>query len=300
MLYNYGIDLANNIKNNLMQETEIVIECEDGFKLIGSLFKPIKIKSVIMIAPATGIKRQFYKAFAKYLSDHDFAVLTFDNRGIGQSKGVSINAPNLTLINWGVLDMTASLEYLKNEFPNMRYHLIGHSAGGQLVGLMKNAKDLTSMFNFGSSSGSLQYTKYPFKFKSLFWLNFYIPMSNFLFGHVKSQWVGMGDPLPKQVGKEWTKWCNGKGYVNVDLNTKIKQHLYDELSFDTLWVRAEDDDIANYENVKDMIRVYPKIKATIKTLSPKEYGFEDIGHMKFFSSKRSKLWNLAIEWLHEK
>ncbi|MEL6733289.1 MAG: alpha/beta fold hydrolase [Bacteroidota bacterium] len=283
-----------------MQESELSIECEDGFKLAGTIFIPTeKIKSAIMIAPATGIKRQFYKRFAKYLSDKGFVVLTFDNRGIGESKGESINSSNPSLTNWGILDMTAALECLKNQFPNVEYHLIGHSAGGQLVGLMKNAKSLKSMFNFGSSSGSLQYSKFPFRLKSSFWLNFYIPISNLIFGHTKSQWVGMGEPLPKEVGKEWTRWCNGKGYVNVDLNTKIEEHLYDELEFNSMWVHAEDDEIANYENVKDMIRVYSKIKSKIITISPKEYGFKDLGHMKFFSSKRSQLWSLATNWLNK-
>ncbi|ALM22075.1 alpha/beta hydrolase [Nonlabens sp. MIC269] len=267
--------------------------------LSGKLFKPKNISSSVMIAPATGITKKFYSAFANYLAEKGFATLTFDNRGIGESKGNSINSSNASLTNWGKLDMTAALECLKSEIPNSEYHLIGHSAGGQLVGLMKNAKEIKSMFNFGSSSGSLEYTKYPFKLKSFFWLNFYIPLSNLIFGHTKSQWVGMGEPLPKNVGKEFTKWCNGKGYVKVDLDTKIKEHLYNELSFNTLWVHAKDDEIANYENVKDMIRVHPNIKSTILTLSPKEYGFKDIGHMKFFSKRKKELWDLTIKWLNE-
>jgi predicted alpha/beta hydrolase len=282
----------------MIEELNIIIECEDGFQLSGKLFKPKKISAAVMIAPATGIKKEFYSAFANYLAENGFANLTFDNRGIGESIDKSINSSNASLTNWGKLDMTAVLEYLKSEFPNTDYHLIGHSAGGQLVGLMKNAKELKSMFNFASSSGSLHYTRYPFKLKSSFFLNFYIPVSNLIFGHTKSQWVGMGEPLPKNVGKEWTKWCNGKGYVKVDLDTKIKEHLYNELNFNTLWVHATDDEIANIDNVKDMIRVFPNIKSEIVSLSPEEYGFNDIGHMKFFSKKKSKLWKIAIEWLN--
>lgn len=284
--------------STMIEELNIIIECEDGFQLSGKLFKPKKISAAVMIAPATGIKKEFYSAFANYLAENGFANLTFDNRGIGESIDKSINSSNASLTNWGKLDMTAVLEYLKSEFPNTDYHLIGHSAGGQLVGLMKNAKELKSMFNFASSSGSLHYTRYPFKLKSSFFLNFYIPVSNLIFGHTKSQWVGMGEPLPKNVGKEWTKWCNGKGYVKVDLDTKIKEHLYNELNFNTLWVHATDDEIANIDNVKDMIRVFPNIKSEIVSLSPEEYGFNDIGHMKFFSKKKSKLWKIAIEWLN--
>ena len=283
----------------MIAEIKVKIECEDGFKLSGKLLKPKKILSSVMIAPATGIKKEFYAAFAYFLAENGFATLTFDNRGIGESKGNSINSSNASLINWGVLDMTAALEYLKKNIPNTDYHLIGHSAGGQLVGLMKNGKEIKSIFNFGSSSGSLQYSKYPFKLKSSFWLNFYIPVSNLIFGHTKSQWVGMGEPLPKNVGKQWTKWCNGKGYVKVDLDTNIKEHVYNELRLNSLWVHAKDDDIANYENVEDMIRVHPNIKSKILTLSPKEYGYKDIGHMKFFSKRKKELWSLAINWLNE-
>lgn len=252
-----------------------------------------------MIAPATGIKRQFYNSFATFLSENGYAVITFDNRGIGESIGKSINAPNASLTNWGKLDMTAVLEQLKTTFPNVNYHLIGHSAGGQLIGLMKNAKDLTSIFNFGSSSGSLHYSKYPFKLKSAFWMNCYIPMSNFIFGHTKSQWVGMGEPLPKEVASQWSLWCNGKGYVAVDLDEKIKEHCYNELAFKSLWLHAEDDDIANHKSVKDMIRVFPNIQYEVITLKPKKLGFKDIGHMSFFRTKKKVLWNFAIDWFNK-
>jgi len=249
-----------------------------------------------MIAPATGIKRQFYFSFAQFLSENGYAVLTFDNRSIGGSKGESINGVDATLVNWGRLDQTAVLEKLKTDFPNTEYHLVGHSAGGQLVGLMKNARELKTIFNFACSSGSIRNWKYPFKAMGTFYLNYFIPVSNFLFGHTKSQWVGMGEPLPKLVAAQWSKWCNSTGYLKEDLDIIIKNHLYDELNFKSMWLHASDDDIANLVNVKDMVRVYSKIESEIITLVPSDYGFKDIGHMKFFSSKRKVLWDMALEW----
>lgn len=276
---------------------DVKIVCEDGFELTGTLYQPKTIKAAIMIGPATGIKRQFYNSFASYLTENNYGVLTFDNRGIGDSIEKSINAKNASLQNWGRLDMTAALEKLKAAFPNVTYHLIGHSAGGQLVGLMKNAHELKTMINFGSSSGSLQYSKYPFRLKSSFFLNIFIPLCNFIFGHTKSQWVGMGEPLPKMVAAEWRRWCNGKGYVKVDLDVSIKEHSYNQLTLKSLWLHAVDDEIANLENVKDMIRVYTQISSEIVSINPADYGYKEIGHMKFFSSKKQKLWSLAINWL---
>ena len=192
--------------------------------------------------------------------------------------------------------MTAVLKSLKEKFPNSKYHIVGHSAGGQLVGLMDNIKEVSSIFNFGCSSGSIHNASFPFVFKSLFFLKGVIPISNLLFGHTKSQWFGMGEPLPKKVAAQWSKWCSGKGYVAVDFGKEIKHHQYNEITIPTIWYHASDDEIANIANVKDMTRVFKNAKVEIVTLHPTDFGFKDLGHMKFFSSKRKVLWKYALEW----
>lgn len=278
---------------------EIKITCSDGFILGGSLFEVEKPKAAIMLGPATGIKRNIYQAFAGFLAENGYTVLTFNNRGIGDSKGAHINEGEPSLLKWGKLDMTAALEYLKEAYPDKEYHLIGHSAGGQLPGLMENALELKSIFNVASSSGSMSTLSGGFRLQSLFFLNFFIPLSNFLFGKTNSQWVGMGEPLPKKVASDWSRWCNGKGYVQVDLDTKIKEHHYREMELAALWIHPTDDEIANFENVKDMIRVFPNMKAQIKTLDPKDHGLKEIGHMKFFHPKNQVLWKYALDWFDQ-
>lgn len=130
------------------------IKCKDGEFIAATIYSPNKTpRGAILVAPATGIKRQFYDNFAKYLAEHDYGVICFDNRGIGESLTGDIKNSNASLQCWGEQDMSAVLEQLKINFPNTKYHLIGHSAGGQLVGLMDNALELNSIFNFGCSSG---------------------------------------------------------------------------------------------------------------------------------------------------
>ncbi len=280
-----------------MTKKDILIKCEDNFDLTATIYKPLSTKGAILIAPATGIKRRFYNSFATFLAQNGYGVICFENRGIGDSKKGSINDINASLINWGRLDMTAALEMLKMSFPKQEYHLIGHSAGGQLVGLMNNGTEIKSMFNFASSSGSLHYMTYPFKLTALFFLNFFIPISNFLFRRTNSQWVGMGEPLPKLVAKQWKKWCNGKGYVETDFGDEINDHFYDQLEFPSMWLHAKDDGIANYKNVKDMTRVYTRSKIEIMSIDPKELGLTQLGHMGFFSSKNKNLWKFTLDWL---
>ena len=279
---------------------DIKITCSDDYRLAATLYMPkSSIKAAVMLGPATGIKRQFYTHFASYLSSQGYGVITFDNRGIGESQDNEITSSTASIQCWGEKDMPAVLSSLKQYFPDTHYHLVGHSAGGQLVGLMHNSQDLSSLFNFASSSGQLSNMKYPFKFKAQFFMNVFIPFSNFLFGYTKSHLVGMGEPLPKQVAKQWQQWCNGQGYVKTAFGKTIQRHWYDELEMPSMWTNAVDDGIANNENVDDMLAVFSKAKDKAEKLTfiPTESMLKDIGHMKFFSRRSNHLWHHVIEWL---
>lgn len=277
---------------------DINIECSDSFILSGVLYRPSKLKGAVLIAPATGIKKRFYNSFAAFLAENGYGVICYENRGIGKSMNdKSINKGNPSLVSWGQLDLTASFDKLKSAFPDNDHHIVGHSAGGQLIGLMDDVSEIKSIFNFASSSGSLSNMSYPFKIQATFFLNVFIPFNNLIFGKTNSQWMGMGEPLPKNVARQWSKWCNGKGYVAVDFNKEIQSHLFNEIIAPSMWVHAADDGIANVKNVKDMIRIFPNSISEVKTLVPSENGFKNIGHMKFFSSKYSKLWSIALDWL---
>ncbi|NRA59712.1 MAG: alpha/beta fold hydrolase [Psychrobium sp.] len=280
------------------ESKEIKVTCPDGIALAATLFEPQKtIKGAIIIGPATGIKRQFYSHFARHLANHGYGVITFDNRGIGQSCLDGVEKSDATLQCWGEIDMPSALRTLQQAFKDTKYHLIGHSAGGQLAGLMHNSDQLSSMYNIGSSSGQLKNMKMPYLFKAHFFMNFFIPLSNRLFGYTKSHWFGMGEPLPKGVATQWSFWCNGQGYCKTSFGKSIDKHQYDDLTLPSMWLRAIDDDIANGANVEDMISVFKNIDAQTVTLTPSDYNLKEIGHMKFFSRQSKVLWQHTLSWL---
>ncbi|NRA55475.1 MAG: alpha/beta fold hydrolase [Gammaproteobacteria bacterium] len=283
-----------------VESEQITFECQDKYQLTGTLFKPKgDLKAAVVIGPATGIKRQFYRHFATYLAEHGYGVLTFDNRGIGQSLVGHVRESKASLQCWGEQDLPAALTALISHFPGVPYHLVGHSAGGQLIGLMNNADQLSSMYTVASSSGRLSNMKMPYWFKAQFFMNLFIPLNNLLFGHTKSQLVGMGEPLPQAVADQWRQWCNGQGYVKTAFGHSITTHYYDQLTLPTMWVNATDDDIANQENLADMLSVFKKIKVDTLTVSPQKPDLAEIGHMKFFSRKSQTLWPHALTWFHQ-
>jgi len=278
--------------------TESKVICVDQFAIAATTYFPKQdLKGAILIGPATGIKRQVYASFAAFIAEKGYGVITFDNRGIGDSLIGSVRESDASLQCWGEKDMPAVFEQLKTTFPKTKYHLIGHSAGGQLVGLMHNAMELTSIFNFACSSGQLKNMSSLYAIKAHFFMNLFIPLSNLFFGHTKSQWLGMGEPLPKAAAQQWREWCNSEGYVKASFGKTVHSHLYDDLSIPSMWVNAIDDEIANNANVADMLSVFTKSNPETLTLSSADYDLEEIGHMKFFSRKSQILWIHALNWL---
>lgn len=260
-----------------------------------------EVKAAVMIAPATGIKRQFYYNFATYLAASGFGVITFDNEGIGESLSTDLAKCDASLISWGRHDMPAVLDALQDEFNDATYHLIGHSAGGQLIGLMPNYKALTSVFNVACSSGQIKNMDMPYKLKAMGFMDAFIPLTNLTLGYTPADKIGMGEPLPRGVARQWREWCNGAGYIKTAFGKSIHTHFYDEIDIPTLWLGFSDDEIANSKNIDDMIRVFSKMPVEKRYFDPEEFGLNSIGHMRYFSSKTNakapQLWQMAVDWL---
>ncbi|WP_250163203.1 alpha/beta fold hydrolase [Psychrobacter sp. WY6] len=163
------------------------IMTERNQALAATVYRPKnKVKKAVMLAPATGIKRQFYHNFATHLAENGFGVLTFDNEGIGESLSSALAKCDASLISWGRHDMPAALDALQDEFSDATYHLIGHSAGGQLIGLMPNYSALASVFNVACSSGRIKNMSMPYKLKAMGFMDAFIPLANLTLGYTPS------------------------------------------------------------------------------------------------------------------
>lgn len=286
--------------NEEITKRDISFKCKDGYSLASTLYIPSTAtanNNAILFAPATGIKREFYSSLATHLTSLGYGCLTFDNRGIGGSLQGSLKGFKANLVEWGEQDLVGAFTELQARFPEHKYHVVGHSAGGQLIGLVPQHKDISSVFNFACSSGQVDQMSAPFRYQAAFFMNVFIPVCNKLFGYTKSQWVGMGEPLPLQVAADWRRWCNAQGYVETEFGKRITEHWFYDMDCPSLWMNASDDGIANNANVDDMTRVFKNMPIERVELHPKEVGLKEIGHMKFFSKKSEKLWVYLTDWL---
>ncbi len=297
------IDAPVNTATNV-ETYALTIMTDRNQALAATAYRPkASAKIAVMIAPATGIKRQFYHNFATFLAEQGFGVLTFDNEGIGESLTGDLAKCDASLISWGRHDMPAVLDALQDEFDGASYHLIGHSAGGQLIGLMPNYQTITSVFNVACSSGRIKNMDMPYKLKAMGFMDAFIPLTNLTLGYTPSDKIGMGEPLPRGVARQWREWCNGAGYIKTAFGKSVHTHFYGDIAAPSLWLGFSDDEIANSKNIDDMIRVFTTMPIEKHFLDPKDFGLSHIGHMRYFSSKTHakapELWQMAVDWLNQ-
>ena len=115
-----------------------MLSARDGVRLAATLFEPATPNgAAILVNSGTGIPRQFYGAFASHLAGRGFAVLTYDYRAIGGSDA----PPMATVEQWGAVDQASMIEHLARLRPGASLGLVGHSFGGQVLGLADNISE---------------------------------------------------------------------------------------------------------------------------------------------------------------
>lgn len=276
----------------------IIFGASGAVELGGTLFIPETPKALVLVCSATGVRQQFYWSFAEWLTTRDFAVLTFDYRGIGASlNGRSVRHSKASKQDWGASDMPAALDYLAHRFPGLPIHLVGHSAGGQLIGLMPNHQRLSRVVTVASSSGYLGNLAPGLRPIGTILLKAYIPIFAKLLGFIPVRWMGWGEDLPAKVALQWATWCSNPGYVQNSFGAEISEHFYKELDMPTLWITATDDPIATPDNVDDMLRLLENAPVTRRRIDPVDFDLKKIGHIDFFRKRNAELWPMVTDWL---
>src|SRR5262249_33162279 len=119
----------------------VQVAATDGVRLTATVWDPSAPSSrTVVIASATGVKRRYYAPFASWLAKQGFSVVTFDYRGIGDSRS---NDATPTMHDWGERDLAGVLAWTASELGAGRASILGHSVGGQLIGLLPDLSRLT-------------------------------------------------------------------------------------------------------------------------------------------------------------
>ena len=283
------------------QSIEII--CSDNYSVFG-IFYPsqnqTKHNLPILIAPATGITTNFYHSFATWLSKQGFNVLSFDFRGIGKSLHSSLKDSAANILQWGQLDLPAAIEKLLSLTNAEKVILLGHSAGGQLTGIIPNYQKIAKIIAVSGSSGHIKGLKGRTKILAPIMFQGIFPLARYTLGYGPTKAIGMGENLPKNVAKQWAEFCKKPGYVINALGKSLKeeQNFHKNITQPIIAIWASDDEIATKTNVDDLLLLYPNAPKTIIELNPKTFKQSHIGHMLMFKSTHKNIWSTIEEQLY--
>lgn len=271
---------------------------QDGYPLAAQFYphQAQKRHLPVLIAPATGIVQGFYRHFATYLTTLGYDVMSFDFRGIGQSLHGKLKHSRASISDWGQYDLPAAVDTLLHLSQAKQVLLVGHSAGGQLLGVMHNFKQVAKLVTVAGSSGYLGGLKG--RTQLLAPLMFYVlfPLGHTFKGFSPTQIIGMGENLPQNAGRDWAKFCSQPGYI---LNAKqaLQADYHQQVSCPITAIFSSDDQIATPHNVKDLLELYPNAQTSMFELNPEDYQHSQIGHMLMFKKSHQNLWPILAHAL---
>ncbi len=277
----------------------IEFAARDGFALGGTLFRPAAPNgAAVVIHAASGVKQEYYAKFAAYLAERGFTTLTFDYRGIGRSRPANLRGFDARMSQWATEDAAGALELLRREAPGARVLVVGHSFGGQCLGVIPGNESYAALLAVASQSGYWRY--WPGLGRAGMWLatHLVLPGLSKLFGYFPARRLGQGEDLPSGVASEWASWCRHPGYIVGALDAKA-QYAALRMPLRAMWLA--DDSYAPLPAVRALLGFYPSAHGEIVEVYPRMVGAEKIGHFGFFRERfRDTLWQSAADWLKEK
>ncbi|WP_462248573.1 alpha/beta hydrolase family protein [Ekhidna sp.] len=275
-------------------QNDFIIECPDGKSLTATHFGKVGRPAVI-VSPAVGTQRGYYSKFALSLVEQGFQVVTFDYRGIGQSK-VRMDDTSATMTSWGEVDLSSVINWVEKAEDSHEVFLVGHSVAGQLFPLAPNSSKVKAAYFVASQTAASNYWSGPQKLTvDLLW-NFILPATTTLTGKLPSWAYGGKYDLPKYVAEEWASWGKHKNGVIQDSEHRAK--AFKEVNIPMRFISISDDRLLAPR--KAVERLYNQYGSSFKDHQhwyPEDFGKKSIGHFGFFRSSNSEMWQDVHLWL---
>jgi predicted alpha/beta hydrolase len=269
-----------------------MLTAADGYRLGATVFG--SSQKSILVMPATGVPQSYYAKFAAYLAGRGFTVLTFDYRGIGRSRVSDIRKDKARMRDWATLDAAAAFSFLSQP----KIYVIGHSFGGQALGLLPEPSRIGAALIVGSQSG--YWRNWPALGRAWMWpvTHVALPLVSRLYGYFPASRLGFGEDLPAGVAIEWARWCRNPRYLVGDLGVEA---AYARFRAPLRAYALTDDPFAPRRAIEALGALYPNSKWETREVAPQDLGVKAIGHFGFFRERfRDSLWRETADWLESR
>ncbi len=260
----------------------IRLRTADGLELGARVFAPQgAAKGGVVINCGTGLTQRLYKHLARHLAAAGYETLTYDYRGMGESKPDRLRGFAASKREWAARDFGAALAWHRERDADRPLFLVGHSFGGQAIGLQSMSKDLDAIVLVATQSGDLRHWRgSEWRRLARAWY-LTVPLATAWYGYLPGRF-GTGDDLPSGVAREWRRWCLTPGFFTgaypeaLDHFASIRCPV---LSF----TFADDLFYAPRSAVAELHGWLTNARLEHREVAPAEIDEEMIGHFGFFT-----------------
>ena len=277
-----------------VHEREQTLIAADGYALGATVFEPdsrAASRGVIVMLGAVAVPQTYYHKLARYLAGAGYQVLTCDYRGVGRSRPKSLRGMAASLTDWARLDARAVLAHAGELAGGKPISAIGHSFGGQLIGVIDDMRMLSCAVLVAAQLPHVSMYPAPTRVRYAITFHAIMPLIATVCGYLPGS-LGLGTDLPKQATLEWARWLTSPGYLRDHVSGSGARFA----AFDrpVLHLSFSDDELAPAASVTAMIDALSAAKLEERRITPAQLGVPAIGHHGFFRPKfEATLWSEA-------
>ncbi len=273
----------------------------DGFALAAHTFgDAATCRAGVLVVGAMGVEQHYYAAFADWLAERGFFVVTFDYRGMGHSRPPqfrsSLRGFEADVTTWSTRDVPAVLDFTTQQIGDRPLLWVGHSLGGQILGQVPNRARVAAMVTVATGSG--YWLDNAWKLRLFVWWLWFIvaPLATRVAGYFPGRRLRKIGDLPAGVMEQWRGWCLNRDYCVGALGDTVRAE-YARIGTPILALNFTDDEYMSRANTESMLNFYASAPREMRRIAPGDIGERRIGHFGFFRRRYAeRLWPQAAAW----
>ena len=278
--------------------SDVRIPAADGYPLAATVVGSGDAAArVVVIAGATGVRRRYYTSFASYLAGRGMCVVTFDYRGIGDSRPASLRKFPATMRDWGTLDLEGVLRWAVAQSRGTPVAFVGHSVGGQLLGQAPSNASVDRALFVAAQHGWFRHwpvARWPLL--AGLWYGA-VPLLARSLGYFPAPWLGLGEPLPSGVALTWSAWCTRRHAMPGAPDDPLRDR-FAQVKAAIHSLTITDDGLAPLRAADALLDFYPRAIVSRQRVAPSFIGQRHVGHFGYFRQQVAcALWDGAVAHL---
>lgn len=264
-------------------------------------------RPVVIINAATSVRCRYYACFAAFLFRHGFDVLTYDYRGIGESRSTSLRGFQASWLDWGRLDCEALLGYAAEHFPGQSIDVVAHSVGGFVLGLAASNHRVRRVFSMGAQFAYWRDYAPAKRWRMFAKWHLFMPLLTAIYGYFPGRRLGWLEDTPQGVVRDWTArasrfediWRSGRQRLGSAERRALRARCA-TLTAPTLALSISDDEFGTVAAIERLLACFVNSRSIHVHMAPSAIDEAAIGHFAFFNSRfEQSLWSIPLAWLRD-